>query len=164
LDVATAQNPSVVFSLSLDISRLSKDGFAHVQNILQRSTLGHLHILCTPFHPTQADFVRRVLLSVQWSTLHSLVLTDTAVNEWIQLLDGIRKEEVAPSFFGLDLQLQCLEIQGSDKSLIHLSHSNMLFIHQLLHSNPRMELVLQNVCPEQEGGFDLVVELLRSRE
>ncbi|KAF9318225.1 hypothetical protein BG003_011619 [Podila horticola] len=164
LDVATAQNPSVMYSLSLDISRVSKGGLAHVRNILQRSTLGHLHIRCTPFDPFLADFVRGILLSVQWSTLQSLVLTDTAVNDWIPLLDGVREEEVSPSSFGFDLQLQSLEIRGSDKSLVYLSHSNMLFIYQLLHLNPQMELVLQNVSPELEGGFDLVVELLQSRE
>ncbi|KAG0021193.1 hypothetical protein BGZ81_009042 [Podila clonocystis] len=158
LDKATAQNPSVMVSLFLDVSHLSKDGLAHVQNILQRSTLGHLHIRCIPFDPVLTDFIRRILLSVQWSTLQSLVLTDIAVNEWIQQMDGVWKEASAPNSFVFNLQLQCLGIQGSDKSPVNLSHSNMLVVHQLLYSNLQMELALQHVYSEQECGC--VVELL----
>ncbi|KFH74155.1 hypothetical protein MVEG_01368 [Podila verticillata NRRL 6337] len=51
LDVVTQQHPSALSLFTLDISRLSCVGLAAVCNILSRSSLEHLTILCTTFDP-----------------------------------------------------------------------------------------------------------------
>lgn len=72
LDMATKHHPSVLTSFSLNISLLSQEGLPYLQNIFQRSDLGHLHVYCTVFNPSLKDFVRQVLLSIQWVMLLSL--------------------------------------------------------------------------------------------
>ncbi|KAG0037039.1 hypothetical protein BGZ82_003251 [Podila clonocystis] len=153
LDMATKLYPSVLTSVSLDISHVSLEGLPHLQSILQRSVLKCLHIVCTKFDPSLSDFVRHVLLSVQWPSVQSLILSGEAVNEWIQILaptfsDGNSTSSTSP----LDLQLQCLWIQGSGNRPLCLSHSSVLFIHQIVYPNSPMELVLENVC--MQGGRD----------
>ncbi|KAF8977265.1 hypothetical protein BGZ52_007220, partial [Haplosporangium bisporale] len=72
LDMASRQHPSVLTLFTLDVSCLSRDGLSTVQEVLRRSDLEHFHIVCTPvnFH---SESIARVLGSVQWSTLKSLV-------------------------------------------------------------------------------------------
>lgn len=162
LDMATKQNPWATTSLTLDISRLRQEHLPHVQNILKQSKLGHLHICCTAFDPSQANFVRQVLFSIQWLTLQSLVVTGTAVSDWIQLLAVINRDESTASASLLDLQLFSLRIQGSGKDRVYLSHSSMLFVHQLVYSNPLIELVLENVCLQDQRDSQLLAESVRS--
>ncbi|KAG0340564.1 hypothetical protein BG000_011692 [Podila horticola] len=154
LDMGTEYNPSVLTSLVLDISNLSQDGWASVQNILQRSMLGNLHIVCTTFDLSLNDFVRQVLLSVQWSALQSLVVSGEAVNKWIQLLATISNDKATMITPGL--QLQCFRVQGSGKQLVRLSHSSVLFVHQLVYLNPAIELILENACLQDDRDTDLL--------
>lgn len=147
LDMATKQHPSVLTSFVLDISNLSLNGLSHIQNILQRSMLRCLHICCTTFDPSITECVRQVLLSVQWSTLQSLILSGASVNEWIRLLVTITGISL------LDLQLQNVRIQGSGRQLVSLTHSSALFVHQLKYSNPSMEVISENVCLQDDRDW-----------
>ncbi|KFH63286.1 hypothetical protein MVEG_10696 [Podila verticillata NRRL 6337] len=140
LDMATERHPSVLTSFTLDISLLTRNGFFHIQNILRRSMLTQIHICCTAFdNASLSDFVRQVLLSIRWGTLQSVILSGAAMNEWIQVL-AITETSL------LDLQLQYLRIQGTGKQPIALSHTSVLYFHELLYLSPSMELVVENVC------------------
>jgi len=66
-----------------DISHLSQADLSYVQSILPRSKLRNLLVACTLFDPNLADSVYDVLLSVQWSTLQSVILSGSAVNKCI---------------------------------------------------------------------------------
>lgn len=162
LDKAIEQNPRATTSLSLDISQLRQEHLPHVQNILQKSKLGHLHICCTAFDPGQANFVRQVLFSIQWQTLQSLAVSGANVDDWIQLFAGINRDETTASASLLDMQLYCLRIQGSGREPACLSHSSVLFVHQLVYLNPWIELVLENVRLQDQRDSDLLAESLRS--
>ncbi|KAI9233713.1 MAG: hypothetical protein BYD32DRAFT_118620 [Podila humilis] len=162
LDIATETSPSTMTSLSLDVSDLSRDGLFHIQNILQRSTLERLHICCTLLNPSLVNSVRQALLSTQWPTLQSLVLTGTAVNEWIQILEETKGERTNLGATLSDLHLQHLGIYGTGAKQILLTHSSMLFIHRLGFANPQMELVLENACLENIGDLNQLDECLRS--
>ncbi|KAI9233712.1 MAG: hypothetical protein BYD32DRAFT_425257 [Podila humilis] len=158
LDMATEHNPMVLTSFVLDISLLSQEGLTHVQRILRRSELRHLHIVCTTFDPNLADFVYQVLLSVQWFTLQSLILSGPAVNEWIRLLTTISSKKTPTRSSLLDLQLKSFRIQGPGKNPTSLSHSSVLFVHELAYWNPSMELDLENVCLQDNRDSDLVAQ------
>lgn len=162
LDMATEHNPSSLTSLSLDISRLSQEGLTHVQNILQRSALERLHIRCTTFDASLTAFVRQALISVQWSTLQALVLTGTAIDEWVQLLVAIISMETPMGASLCDLQLRHFEVHGSNAEQIHLTHSSALFLHQMVYANPLIELVLRNVYLEDNRDSDLFAGSLHS--
>lgn len=160
--MVTVQHPSVLTTFVLDISLLSQQGLSHLQAILCRSILTHLHVVCTTLNSSLDDFVRQVLLSVQWSTLQSLIFSGQAVNEWIQHLGTISSEKSPAGTCLLDLQLKSFRIQGPGKSPTSLSHLSMLFVHQLTYWNPSMELVLENVCLQDENDIGLVAESRRS--
>lgn len=151
LDMATEQHPSVLTSFVLGISNLSQEGLSHVQNILQRSMLSQLQICCTAFDSSLTDFVCQVLLVVQWSTLQSLILSGAAVNEWIRYL------ATATGISLLDLQLQSFRIQGTGKQCVCLTHSSVLFVHQLKSLNPLMKVVLESVCLRDDRDSDLIL-------
>ncbi|KFH63393.1 hypothetical protein MVEG_10803 [Podila verticillata NRRL 6337] len=156
LNMVAVQHPSVLTSFVLDILLLSRQGLSHLQAILYRSILTNLHVVCTALDPSLTDFVRQVLLNIQWSTLQSLIFSGSAVNEWIQLLAMISSEKTLSGTSLLDLQLKSFRIQGSGKNPTSLSHSSMLFVHQLAYWNPSMELVLEDVCLQDGKDMDLV--------
>ncbi|KAG0092635.1 hypothetical protein BGZ93_008257 [Podila epicladia] len=156
LDMVTESHPSMLTSLCVDISHLPQKGFISLQNILRDSTLGHLHIFCTPFVPELTDYICQVLLSVQWRTLQSLIFSGMAVNEWFLLLASISDERTAVGGSFNDLWLQCIRIQGSGKQPVCLSHSSVLFIHRLIYLNPSMELIMEHVSLQDQKDSDLV--------
>lgn len=133
LDVATQQHPSVLSLFTLDISWLSRVGLAAVCNILGRSSLEHLTVLCTAFDPNKSDSVSQVLGSVNWSTLKSLVVSGEYINDWIELWPSV----TAPL-------LLSLVIQGV-RSAQELSHASVLFVHKLVFASPMVELTFKNV-------------------
>ncbi|KAG0337656.1 hypothetical protein BG000_005140 [Podila horticola] len=144
LDMATEHFSSDLTSFKLDISHLGKSGLCHVQSILQRSDLSHLHVNCTTFDPSLTDFVCQILHSARWTILRSLVLAGSAVNEWTKLLTSISGDNTVGNEALQDLQMLRLWIQGSGQEPLCLLHSSVLFIHQLLYSNPSMEFALVN--------------------
>ncbi|KAG0326884.1 hypothetical protein BG000_001210, partial [Podila horticola] len=152
LDMATERHFSALNSFVLDISKLSQESLSHVQNILRRSMLSHLQICCTTLDLSLADFVRQVLLVVQWSTLQSLILSGVAVNEWIRILETTSRITLP------DLQLQSFRIQGTGKQTVCLMHSSVLLVLQLIYSNPLMEVVLESVSLQDDKDSLLVQE------
>lgn len=148
LDMATQQHPSVLNLLSLDITRLSRDGLASVQNILHRSRLEHLNIVCTRFDPTMTESISQVLGSVQWPSLKSLVLSGNNIDEWIKLWE---LSPVVP-------QLLCLHVQGTGSAEQELSHTSVLFLHQLVYAASLLELHLEHIQLQDKRDWVFVVE------
>lgn len=56
LDTATQQHPSVLTLFTLDISRLSRHGLTSIEMVLRRSSLEHLHVICTSADPSHFRF------------------------------------------------------------------------------------------------------------
>lgn len=107
----------------------------------------------------QCRFVRFCPLSPSLSNrrdmLRSLILSGAAMKDWIRVLATITEMSL------VDLQLQCLWMQGTGKLLVLLSHASILFVHQLLYLNPLMELMMQNVCLQDEKDSEVHPGLLR---
>ncbi|KAG0087100.1 hypothetical protein BGZ92_007597 [Podila epicladia] len=148
LDTATQQHPSVLTMLTLDISQVSRVGLASAQNILGRSSLEHLHILCTHSHLAVAESITQVLCSVPWLALKSLILSGDNINEWIRHWPLPIE---AP-------QLMSLQIRGAESSEQELSHASTLFVHQLVYANPLMELHLEHIQFEDKRDWHLITE------
>jgi len=77
-------------------------------------------------------------------------LSGAAVNEWIRFLATFKEASI------VDLQLQCVRIQGSGRLPVVLSHASVLCIHQLSYLNPLMDLVMENVCFLNEKDSEFV--------
>ncbi|KAF9305346.1 hypothetical protein BGZ74_010564, partial [Mortierella antarctica] len=86
LDRVSYQHSSVLTSFTLDISRLSRNGLFAIQNVLSRSKLERLHVLCSRFDPSLSGPITQALASVQWSTLKALKLSGDHIDTWIRLL------------------------------------------------------------------------------
>lgn len=82
--------------------------------------------------------------------LQSMILSGAALNEWIRVLVTFKEASL------VDLQLQCLRIQGSGRLPAVLSHASVLCIHQLSYLNPLMDLVMKNVCFLNERDSEFV--------
>ncbi|KAG0015964.1 hypothetical protein BGZ81_011445 [Podila clonocystis] len=149
LDVTTQQRPSVLVSLTLDISRLTPVGLTSVQNVLRRSNLDYLHVLCTPITSDMCDPIAQVLGSIQWPTLKSLVLSGDYIEEWLQLWPPAS----AP-------QLMSLRIQGTESVPQELSHSSVLWVHQLVFGAPLADLSFEHVLFQDKSDWALMVESL----
>ncbi|KAG0339226.1 hypothetical protein BG000_002595 [Podila horticola] len=147
LDAATNQHPSVLTMFELDVSRLTCHGLASVQKILHRSSLEHLVIRCTPFERDLSDSVAKVLGAVSWSTLKSLVLSGINLNGWIDIWPPATA-----------VQLHYLHIRGTWNGIHALSHSSVLFVHQLLSMSPQAELHLLDVQLQDERDCVLLAE------
>ncbi|KAG0329876.1 hypothetical protein BG000_011908 [Podila horticola] len=117
------------------ISSLSRIGFAYVQNVLKRSKLECLDIICCAFDLDLSDVVAHVLASIQWPTLKSLVLSGNILDQWICIW---------PSS-GIDLHLLRLDVRGTGSALQKLSHPAALFVHRLVYSSPLVDLHLENI-------------------
>ncbi|KAF9381437.1 hypothetical protein CPB97_007755, partial [Podila verticillata] len=146
LDMASRQHPSVLTLFMLDLSCLSHAGFSSVREVLRRSGLEHLHVVCTPVE-SHSESITKVLGSVQWSTLKSLVFAGNNIEAWIDLCQ--------PPFSSSLLSLQ---IQGTLPNIQELSHSNVLFIFQLICASPMVELCFQNVQLQEYRDWALIVD------
>ncbi|KAG0038012.1 hypothetical protein BGZ82_001301, partial [Podila clonocystis] len=71
LDMTTKQHPLVLTMFTLDVSQLSDIGLSSIQEVLGRSNLEQLHVVCTPVD-SRSRSIAQALGSVQWSTLKSL--------------------------------------------------------------------------------------------
>ncbi|KAF9325350.1 hypothetical protein BG006_011156 [Podila minutissima] len=146
LDMAAQQHPSVLTLFTLDIPRVSRVGLTLVRNILGRSSLEHLHILCTPFNSIMFESIAQVLGLVPWSTLKSLVLSGNNIYESIrQWLLPV----VAP-------QLIHLLIQGTGSTKQELSHSSVLFLHKLIYTSPLQECHFKNIDMKVKRDWELI--------
>jgi hypothetical protein len=146
LDMASRQHPSVLTMFTLDVTCLSHFGLSSVREVLRRSNLEHHHIVCTPVD-SQSESIAQVLGAVQWSTLMSLVFSGNNIEAWIDLCQS----PFSPS-------LLSLQIQGTWPNIQELSHSNVLFIYQLIYASPIVELCFQNVQLQEARDWALIVD------
>jgi len=146
LDKATKQHPSVLTLLTLDVSQLSHAGLSSVREVLRRSDLEHLHVVCTPVN-SQSESITQVLGAIRWSTLKSLVFAGNNIKQWIDHC-------LSP----FSPNLLSLQIQGTWSNIQELSHSNVLFIHQLISASPIVELCFLNVQLQEVRDWTLLVE------
>lgn len=153
LDTATRQHPSVLAMFTLDISFLSLSSLACVQNILRRSCLECLSMVCTMLNMDQYDAVGQVLGAVQWSTLKALVLSGDNIDQWIQLW---------PSY--IDPKLLWLTIRGTGSTNQELSHASALFIHEVAYMSSLVEMQLKGVMFQEKRDLELFedIDLLRT--
>lgn len=147
LNMATQQHPSVLTLFTLDISRLTRTGFASVQHIFARSDLEYLKIICTPIASELHDAIGQVLASLQWSTLKSLVLFGDSIDEWIKLW---------PTPVGS--QISCFTIQGSGSAPQELSHLSVLWIHRLVYVSPLVMMHITDVQLQDYLDWVLMVD------
>lgn len=149
LDMVMKQHPSALKLLTLDVSQLSFVGLGSIRNVLRRSSLDHLHILCSSFDSSVSTYIRDVLGSIEWLTLKSLVLSGDYIDKWLQLWPS-------PT----DARLLCLQIWGTLPDDQELAHSSVLFLHQLIFASPLVELHLKLVQPRENCDWSLIVESL----
>lgn len=146
LDKATKQHPSALNLLSLDSSRLSRDGLATASKILGRSDLEHLNIVCTPFNPNLSGSIAQVLGSVQSNALKSLVLSGSNIDGWIKLWPS----NDTPKLIHLG-------IRGTGSAKQELSHESVLVVHQMVYASPLVDLKIENVELQHKRDWELIV-------
>ncbi|KAF9387244.1 hypothetical protein CPB97_002764 [Podila verticillata] len=157
LHMATLQHPITLTQFTLDISQLSRASLASAQNILHRSLLEHLHVVCTPIaDPSLWAPIAQVLNAVQWLILKSLALSGDNINGWASLW---------PSSLAVDRQLLTLHIQATGSHLpvqaLHLSHASVLLLHHLIFTSPQLlELQLVNVHLQDQHDWTVLVNSL----
>lgn len=150
LDFAMQQRPSSLTSFTLNISALSRTGLSSVQNALRLSRLQHLCIFCSPVVLTRrSSSVTKILDSVPWSTLKSLVLFGSNIDEWIKLWP--------PNF---SPRLLSLAMHGSGSAPLELSHTSVLFLYRLIYLSPLEDVVFENVQPWDKQDWDLITDIL----
>lgn len=147
LNVATRQYHLSLTSFTLDVSSLTYDGLGCIRNFLHLSNLEHLRIKCTSFNSRLSSLIAQILGAVPWSTLKSLALNGSVVDEWIQLW--------TPVTFS---QLLQLDIQPSGSEALELSHVSVLFIHQLTCLSPLIEVHFGNVEFQDKRDWELIVD------
>lgn len=155
LEMATYHYPSILNFLTLDVSRLSRVGLAHIRDVLCRSYLQHLRVICLDSHLSR--LVSEVLDSVPWSTLQSLALSGTHLDEWLRHW---------PSCSIIAPRLRYLVFRGIGPKVQELSHSSTLFVHQLIYTSPLEDFQFLDVTLQQKLDWRLIVgavdfELLR---
>lgn len=147
LGMATQQHPSVLTLFTLNVSGLSSTGLDSLEEVISRSNLEHLNIMCTSIDSSLSDSIAKVLGSVLWPSLNSLVFSGYHIDEWLQLW---------PSH--VDARLIHLQIQGTQPVVPELCHSSILFLHQLISSSPLVELDLRCIQLQDEHDWSLIVE------
>lgn len=147
LGIATRHDPWVLNSFTLDISILSCVGIYSLQDVFRVSNLEYLVVACNAFDTSLSTAVRDVLGSVKWPTIKSLVLLGDNIDMWMQLWPP-----------AIDPRLLYVDIHGSESVLQQLSHSSVLFLHQLISSSPVMELRLKNVQMHDKRDWILIIE------
>ncbi|KFH74092.1 hypothetical protein MVEG_01305 [Podila verticillata NRRL 6337] len=147
LNMITQHNPSILRSFTLDISCLSLATFTIVQNVLSRSNLVNIHVSCTPFDPCLSESISQVLHSVRWGYLKSLVFSGDNIDAWMRLQSFVDSPH-----------LLCLEIHGSGSAQQPLSHSSVLFIHQLVYSSSLMDFHIDGIQLQDKYDLELIVQ------
>lgn len=147
LGMATQQHPSVLTLFTLNVSGLSSTGLDSLKEVISRSNLEHLNIMCTSIDSSMSESIAKVLDSVLWPSLNSLVLSGSHIDEWLQLWPP-----------HVDARLFHLQIWGTPPIVQVLSHSSILFMHQLISSSPLVELDLRCVQLQDERDWSLIVE------
>lgn len=147
LDVIKLQYPSVLESLILDVSRLSLVGFSSIASVLRKSNLERLRIVCSRLHDSLHAATSQILGSIQWPSLKCLAIIGSNIDEWIRLWLSVTES-----------QLMCLDIRGPGSSLQALSHSSVLFIHQIIFTSSLLELHFDNVQLQVKHDWSLIAD------
>lgn len=148
MDIISVQHPRILKSFTLDASYLSRVGLTSVQNILQRSKLEHLQVVCSSFRPELSNSVAQVFSAVEWLTIKSLTFSGDCVNDWIQSW-GMSFQATSP-------QLLQVEICGGGSAIQELSHSSVVHLVQLLYPCPLVTLTLESVQLQDMRDWDLI--------
>ncbi|KAG0028560.1 hypothetical protein BGZ81_004610 [Podila clonocystis] len=157
LDLASQKFPAVMTSFTLDVSGLTAQGLDRMQCVLQQSSLEILHVRCLPIARKHRDQVGLVLRAVQWSTVKSLALSGSHIDDWLGLWasDG---DLFATETIGQGPKLVSLEIKGTGSEDQTLSHASALAIHQLVYECPLlMVLWLDNFMLPSNSDWDLIL-------
>ncbi|KAG0342766.1 hypothetical protein BG000_001626 [Podila horticola] len=122
LDMASLRFPSVMISLSLDITTLTERGLACVRNIFQQSPLENLRIHCTSIGPIMERHLGPALLAIPCLICHAPLLQLSLENIYVpqeQDWDLIIKV--------VDFsRLMCLSLVNKDEYTIQSSYRSML--------------------------------------
>ncbi|KFH74022.1 hypothetical protein MVEG_01235 [Podila verticillata NRRL 6337] len=149
LEMAMEQHPSVLTLFTLDTSQVSRQGLLSIQNILRRSRLEQLIIVCTPIDPSISESVAKALGSVQWPTLKSLTFLNAHIDAWIRLWMSPHSSPFTPNATGGDLRLLNLHLQGAGSVPQSLSHTSALFVHGLIYASPWIKVHLENITLDE---------------
>ncbi|KAG0337552.1 hypothetical protein BG000_005265 [Podila horticola] len=149
LDKATEKHPAVLNSLTLDTSQLSPKGLGSVTNLLGRSDVDHLNIVCNSFDSRALSSIVQVLDSVQCNTLKSLIFSGSNIDGWVKLWPPI----VSPKLIQLG-------IHGPGSAKQELSHPSVLAIHQMIHASPLIDLKFTNVELQEPRDWELITGAL----
>ncbi|KAI9233874.1 MAG: hypothetical protein BYD32DRAFT_439709 [Podila humilis] len=147
LNLAMQRQTSNLIMFTLDVSQLSTVGLASVEAAFHQARLEHLYIVCMPIRSSKSDSIAKILDSIPWHTLRSLVLSGNNLNDWLQLWS-------AP----IDSQLLNLTVRGTRSELRKLSHASALMLHQLIYTNPLVELHLLNFQLLDKRDWVLVID------
>ncbi|KAI9237481.1 MAG: hypothetical protein BYD32DRAFT_416353 [Podila humilis] len=158
LDAAVRRFPAALRSFTFDVSGMTDRRLVRIQSVLQRSNLEHLQIRCKPVALHLQDHVERVLGSVQWRTIKSLVLSGDDIDTWIQL--WTKHGGLFPAISASGSQLLSLAIVGPTKKQHLFSHHAAVALHCLIYLNPLQELWLENVAMGEEKDWDLIFEAI----
>ncbi|KAI9235669.1 MAG: hypothetical protein BYD32DRAFT_438126 [Podila humilis] len=94
------------------------------------------------------ESILQILDPFQRPIFKSLVLSGKNIDEWIKLLTW---SPVVP-------QLLCLHVQGTKSAEQELSHTSVLFLHQLVHVGSLMELHLEHIQLQDKRDWVFAVE------
>lgn len=109
LDMTMQQHSSVLSTFTLDVAQLSRAGLNAIQNVLGRSNLELLHVMCLSSNPQLSECRGQVLGSLRWYTHKSLKLSGEKIDMWVQYWPSI----VTPQLLCLEILPHDLEAQDS---------------------------------------------------
>lgn len=156
LDMASLRFPSVLVSLSLDITALTEQGLVCVRNIFLRSSLEQLRVRCTTVGPVLYQHLGLVLSAIPWLTITSFALHSADIDSWFNLW---AKEEDISTCINLSRLLN-FELFGAGAAAPPLSHATILSIHRLIYSAPLLQLGLESIYLPQEQDWGLIIEAI----
>ncbi|KAI9231416.1 MAG: hypothetical protein BYD32DRAFT_430865 [Podila humilis] len=156
LDAATQEYPTMLVGFTVDVFNITDQGLTRIQRVLHDSRSEHLHIRCLSVQPRLHYNSGRVLRSIQWSTIMSLVLSGDSIDTLLRFwADG---QEYL--FMGLSSvsSLRRLEMNGSREAR-PLSHQSCLCWHSLLYSAFSLsELSMENIQLQNPHDWGLILD------
>ncbi|KAG0335761.1 hypothetical protein BG004_008336 [Podila humilis] len=88
LELATRFSSTAITSLGMDVSSLTKRGLKTMQKVLQQAELEQLCIECVSLDSTLYHPVGLVLGAIQWSSIVTLAIAGSNVDNWLQIWEG----------------------------------------------------------------------------
>ncbi|KAF9428769.1 hypothetical protein BGZ94_001089 [Podila epigama] len=167
-------HPGVLSSLTVDTTALTESGALALRGVMLRSSLEHLRILCHPVAKHMRGSVGQILDGILWQTLKSLELSGYAIDEWLHLWSAKMSDRARRREDVFDVQFQsllsetkllrlCIQGEAGGRPT-ELSHTAVLFIHQLIYLHPLQELEIVNVCFQEEKDWSLIMEAVNDEK